>query len=421
MRRALLNALILAQPFMVTLGFAADELAALEVSLAAPQAREAYLPQEPLRLQLPPDLPAALVAQLNVELDSIDVTALVASDGNALLFTPVRPLPSGQHELRVVAYGDDGSVQEVGYWLFEVRTPGFFRDNSLTGHLDISATRRVAESSDYADQDAFSAQGSGSFQATTTTDFAQLNGRMDLLYTDNSQHSATGKALDVGTFLAQAQGKTLGLSVGHHAVASTDLLFDGYQKRGLSVNSQWQAINTQLTVFGMSAQDRVGADDALGLGDGDNRYQGGVMQTRLWRSASHEGHLSAGYISGRRSDAGYGNWQQQAPVAAGSGWNLALDTHWFTRQLRLRLESAATEIEQVGNAYSELSDSAYSALLVATPLLAEGNITWQLGGEIKQVGTDYRSLANPFLPADRYLERVFTQFAAGNWSVNATV
>src|SRR5690606_26652248 len=160
--------------------------------------------------------------------------------------------------------------------------------------------QRVAESSNYAAGDAFSAQGSGSFQTSSTTGFGQLSARMDLLYIENADYSATGKALDVGTFLASAQGKNLGVNVGHHQVASNDLLFDGYQKRGVSMNNQWQAINTKLTVFGMSAQDRVGADDALGLSDRDNRYQGGVMQTRLWHSASHEGHLTAAYINGRR-------------------------------------------------------------------------------------------------------------------------
>ncbi|WP_409523697.1 hypothetical protein [Nitrincola sp. MINF-07-Sa-05] len=423
MKKALLNALILAQPFVVSLGFAADDLALLEISLADPQASEAYLPQEPLRLQLPDQIPAELLLQLSVELNSIDVTALVQYDDGALLFTPVRPLPSGQHELRVVGYGDDGSVHEVGYWLFNVRTPGFFQDSSLTGQVDLSATQRLAESSDYssdnASESAFSAQGSGSFQGSSTTDIAHLSGHMDILYADNTDYSASGKALDLGTFLATAQGEHFGVNVGHHAVASSDLLFDGYEKRGVSINSQWQPMNTQLTLFGMSAQDQVGARDTLGLNDNDNLYQGGVMHTRLWSSASHEGHLSAGFISGKRGDAGYGNWQQQALITEGSGWNMALDTHWFTHQLRMRVERAATDTKLLGMDADKHSDSAYSALVVATPTLDEGVLS--LGAEVKQVGLAYQSLANPFLPADRNSKRLFTQYATGNWSVNASL
>ena len=419
MKKALLNALILAQPFVVSLGFAADDLAMLEISLAEPQASEAYLPQEPLRLQLPDQIPAELLLQLSVELNSIDVTALVQYDDGALLFTPVRPLPSGRHELRVVGYGDDGSVHEVGYWLFNVRTPGFFQDSSLTGNVDLSASQRLAESSDYSTDRATSSQGSGSFQGASTTDFAQLSGRMDILYADNSEYSASGKALDLGTFLATAQGETLGVNVGHHAVASNDLLFDGYEKRGMSINSQWQPMNTQLILFGMSAQDRVGANDALGLNDRNNQYQGGAMQSRLWHSNSHEGHLTAGFISGRRGDAGYGNWQQQAPVIEGSGWNMALDTHWFTRQLRMRVERAETDTRLLGVDADKDTDSAYSALVIATPSLAEGNLS--LGAEVKQVGLAYQSLANPFLPADRHSKRLFSQYATGNWIVNASL
>lgn len=419
MKRALLNTLMLAQPFMVSLGFAADDLATLEISLVEPQTQEAYLPQESLRMQLPEALSAVLLSQLSIELNGIDVTALVQYDNGELQFTPVIPLSSGQHELRIVGYALDGSVYEVGYWLIHVRIPGLDRERSVSGNVDLSATQRLAESSDYSSGRGSSSQGSGSFQGVSTSDFVQLSGHMDILYADNTDYSATGNALELGTFLASAQSDTFGINLGHHAVATNDLLFDGYDKRGVSINSQWQPLNTQLTLFGMSAQDQVGAENMLGLNDRDNHYQGGVLQARLWHSPRHEAHLSAGYISGRRSDAGYGSWQQQSPVMEGSGWNMTLDTHWYTRQLWLRLERAATDTRQLDIDGTQYSDTAYSALVVATPALADGNLS--LGAEVKQVGRAYQSLANPFLPNDRYSERVFTQFAAGNWSINASL
>src|SRR5690606_8503683 len=137
---------------------------------------------------------------------------------------------------------------------------------------------------------------------------------MDLLYLHREEQSATGNRLDVGTFVASAQGKYLGATVGHQAVAGQSLLFDGYQKRGIAITGNWQAARSKLTVFGVSAQELTGADDALGISDGDNRYHGGLVETRLWQSESYEAHLSGAYFRGTRSQAGYGSWSQEVPV-----------------------------------------------------------------------------------------------------------
>ena len=417
MKKALVNALIMAQPFMAAWGLGAD-LSSLQAALVPPAERAAYLPRETLRIDVEGADLLQLDAGLSIEVDAIDVTAMVRFDAGALTFTPVKPLSAGPHELRLVAYGTDGSVTELGYWTFTVREQGFFRNASLTGHVDMTLARRLAESEALAGQDAFNAQGSASFQAAGNTPAGQWTGSMDLLYVHREAQSPTGNRLDVGTFVARAEGKYLDATVGHQTVAEQGLLFDGYQKRGIALSGNWQAARSKLTVFGMSAQELTGADDALGLSDGDNRYHGGLLQTRLWQSASYEAHLSGAYLSGNRARAGYGNWNQEVPVSTGSGWNLALDNYWFARQLRLRFEGAATNSRASGET-EDRSDSAYSALLVVSPQW--DTVQWQLGAEAKEIGPDFHSLANPYLPVDRRSERLFSQLAAGQWSLNASV
>jgi hypothetical protein len=45
-------------------------------------------------------------------LDNIDISALVVQEGEAFSYTPMEPLPSGQHTLTIVAYAQDGSQQQ---------------------------------------------------------------------------------------------------------------------------------------------------------------------------------------------------------------------------------------------------------------------------------------------------------------------
>lgn len=417
MRKALVNALIVAQPLMAAWGLGAD-LNSLQVALVPPAERAAYLPRETLHIQVGGVNLQQLDAGLSVEVDAIDVTAMVQFDAQALTFTPVKPLSAGPHELRLVAYGIDGSVSELGYWTFTVREQGFFHSASLTGHVDLSLTQRVAESRALEEQKAFNAQGSASFQATSNTAAGNWSGVMDMLYLHREDQTPSDNRLDIGTFVARAEGKYLGATVGHQVVAGQSLLFDGYQKRGIALSGNWQAARSKLTVFGMSAGELAGADDALGISDNDNRYHGGLLQTRLWQSEFYEAHLTGAYLKGHRSQVGYGSWSQTVDVTTGSGWNLALDNYWFTRQLRLRLESAATDSRSNGET-ADRSDSAHSALLVLSPQWDRAQ--WQLGAEAREIGPDYHSLANPYLPVDRQSERVFSQLTAGKWHLNASL
>ncbi|MCW8946535.1 MAG: hypothetical protein OQK80_03625, partial [Sedimenticola sp.] len=79
------------------------------------------LPSEEVRLYIPPEVPLEVLQRLSLELDDIDVTALVGREGDFALFVPIQPLSYGQHRLRLVENGADGSLLERGFWLLEVR------------------------------------------------------------------------------------------------------------------------------------------------------------------------------------------------------------------------------------------------------------------------------------------------------------
>ena len=55
---------------------------------------------------------------MGVELDGTDITAMLSLDGEDFIYTPVEPLSSGEHTIRLVVLGDNS--QEKGSWRFQI-------------------------------------------------------------------------------------------------------------------------------------------------------------------------------------------------------------------------------------------------------------------------------------------------------------
>jgi hypothetical protein len=103
----------------------------------------------------------------------------------------------------------------------------------------------------------------------------------------------------------------------------------------------------------------------------------------------------------------------------GDAWSVAADSQVLDSKLRLRGEYAETsyDFDGVDSGEGRLDDDAHSLLAVYQPMqgkMIKGQpVTWELGTEYQNIGTFFRSLANPALPGDRELVRAFTNF---NWT-----
>src|SRR5580658_3851856 len=111
-----------------------------------PPAQVALSPTSSLSASIPPDLSAAQLAGLAVEIDQIDVTAIARIGGGSIVYAPPQPLNPGTHALRVVEYSG-GRVIPRGEWRFTISTgaKGPARGWSVKGSVDVLASERVAE------------------------------------------------------------------------------------------------------------------------------------------------------------------------------------------------------------------------------------------------------------------------------------
>ena len=155
-------------------------------------------PMETFRIMIPSHVSTATLQTLALELDNIDVTAMISRKGSYALFTPVQPLEWGKHVLRLVEYADDGSIFEKGFWEFEVRRSTIFREMDYAADINLVASQRIADKNlvpaGSEEPTGFTSQGSAAFQGRIADDDWEVTGSMDLIYTsEEEQENRSGR------------------------------------------------------------------------------------------------------------------------------------------------------------------------------------------------------------------------------------
>lgn len=376
-------------------------------------------PMESFRIRIPSSLPMTVLQTLALELDTIDVTAMVSRDGEFAEFTPVQPLPWGTHVLRLVEYADDGSIVERGYWEFQVRRSAVFREIDYAADINLIASQRIADKNlvppGTEEPDGFTGQGSAAFQGRIADDDWEATGQLDLIYNTEDAQTANGHKLDLGEYLFTGNMPSLEtrLNLGHHSLAQTSLVMEGFHRRGLSGSVGIGALNSSASGFVMRAEPVAGVRNGLGIGDADNRVDGVIWETQPFQDNPQQLYLSATYLTGASNQSGESVGAAEADQA-GEAWSMVADSTLLDQQLRLRGEVAGTNVDRVtaDTGDQDLIDQDGNAVsLTATyspqPSSQDSSFFWNTGLEYSQIDTYFISLANPNLPADKELNRLF--------------
>src|SRR5690606_33033239 len=130
-----------------------------------------------------------------VELDAIDITAMLQRGPNGIRYTPLQPLSQGRHELRVVLRRADGSVEELGYWTFDVAGEVGFGVNHAQGQFDLNLTQRLDAHHLTEPSAVRHAEGSGNVQVQAHQGAWQLDARTDLFLNSEREKSFGGQPL----------------------------------------------------------------------------------------------------------------------------------------------------------------------------------------------------------------------------------
>ena len=391
---------------------------AWSASALLPTAEGFWMPDAALRIEAGA-LAGAGPDRRAVELDDMDVTALLAVEGSELVLHPAQPLLPGWHQLRLVEYTDDGEIIERGFWRFEVRRSSLWRERDAEVQAGLSLVRRLSR--EITPDDAQnSLEGTARLNGTADSGTWRLRGEADLVYQPrDALRSQAMTPLDATAFSATAARGPWRFAAGQQAPLPPSLVTEeGLLRRGLSAGFERPEHGTQVSAFVLRSQEVVGLSEGIAPSDAADRLAGLTLSSRPLASRRDDLLLSATWLQGRDPGAvGEGVWGDPDLTASGRALSLAADGFLWQRRLRLRGEWASSRYDYDGtgpfSAETAQAHTLWASYTPAQPLsLGESQVYWDAGVEWRRLGSFFRSLANPAAGADRAGWR---GFAAATW------
>ncbi len=383
-------------------------------------------PDEAFRIYIPSEVPIEELKNLALELDNIDITAMVSRDGDYAVYQSTQPLATGFHQLRVVEYLSDGSIKELATWRFDIRQSKLFRQYAFAANTQLSVNQRIADNN-LSQNTPSRLQGQGSAQIAYAAANGEwhTDGQIDLLY--NSLNN-NGRDFNSGEFLFSAGNTYMDARIGHQTVGSTSLIMNNFRRRGISLEGRLPTINTKISGFALASDDIIGFQRGLGVGDSRQRVDGITFDSSPFTEIPQKFHISATWLNGKgRDSAGLVASDSatldasvsalESGLAKGSAWSVSVDSLLFDDKLQLRGEYAGTDYNSnTTDGLASESDNAYSLLAMLIDTTASG-LNWNIGVENSEIGTFFKSLANKALPSDQWRLHTFTGIQWSNFGL----
>ncbi len=351
-----------------------------------------WRPADPLRIELPADLPPAQLARLAVELDGIDITALLQLEGGVLVFRSPEPLRPGPHRLRLVAYREGGELVEIAAFPFEVRASALFREFDLGLRAGAELARELAASPSAARDPPTVASGALEPAATLAKGSWRAVGQARLDFT--SREDVGNRRVALTSYVLGFQRGRAELLLGHATPLEDGLLVRGFASRGVVARWRTDAGGPAAVVFAMRSDTPAGFEDITGLAHGGRRIVGGALS---WRPPAAGEALGLRFLGYRGRGPGGG-----AGVAGGavrseaSGLGLELGGRLLAGRFDWRLELARSwwDADGPGGLVGREADEAIRLTTTLRGSEGEGDDgwRWQLGAEASRVGPLFTNL-----------------------------
>lgn len=397
----------------------------------------------PLKILLPDELDIITLTTLGVELDGIDITALLSLDGNDFLYTPIEPLRPGQHTIRLVTFGNQGKTHPRNEWSFSITDlnstsavvseqqiqqaeawirSSSFKANTLTEFSNRSHQHNIGSAPDHS-----IISGAGNLQGSMEGENWSVDAQGNYLLQSDTDLALTGNALDIGEYSISANysgaNASTGVTLGHHNIGIDSMLFASFQRRGLSVRVSDNNNRMSASTFAFRPESQVGIRDFTGLSDSNNRLEGVSVSVKPFSNDQDALQVTGIYYDGEGSTGGIGIGGEEE-VSTGSGYGVIVEKKFLEGKLDFRAEYARTHYDADGDATLAQEDNsdAVSMQLEARPFedlrLLDTNMDIVLGAKYERIDTFFESLANQGVAADRDAVTLYSNLYWGSFSAN---
>ena len=226
-----------------------------------------------------------------------------------------------------------------------------------------------------------------------------MDGALDPADAPDKGHAQTESRtkLNLDRFLFSSRMDNLSIQFGHHQAARQGLLFDGDTDWGLSATSELEPLNSNLSVFAVSAGEAPDTVREMQLSGDTPWYTGGVWEATL-PIAGSDTTFWAGYVAGSRSSR----------AAYQQGYSVGIQSGWDDNRLRLTLEQAISRRSALDQRPDrKVSDTAHTVALRYRPETHLPFLGWEFGAEAKHVGDAFHTPGNLSMTGARSSRRVF--------------
>ncbi|MDH3640286.1 MAG: hypothetical protein OES09_17735, partial [Gammaproteobacteria bacterium] len=415
---------------------------------------EQRTPSEPIQIILPPEVGSETLQWLALEIDDIDVSQIVqlveSPQGLTIVVEQVQPLGFGEHRVRLVQYTPEGDILERGAWTFEIRQSERFREASFNSNLTLDPSYRISEDELAEDIDRLQGNGSLVVNGRVSDEGWEAEGSASFLYnsegvqlepdvqdemdaevpvemdTTTLANPSGGDDIDLGEYLLTHRTATQEAQLGDHAIGYQSLILDDFYRRGASFSKGTTSGSVTGTGFAMRTEPIAGHENLLGNTNHESRVAGGVISGRPLANKDAL-TLTAAALSGEGTDESGEALAGNNDRTEGDAYSLAAESLLANERLRLRGEYAKTDydFDGVEGEFEKIDDDATAVLAEFTPwtdkTIKDKPATLNLGAEYQKIGLFFKSIANNFLPPDKELRRVYSDFNWSGLTVSASV
>ena len=336
--------------------------------------------------------------KLLFEVDRNDISAFVQVVDGSFLYVPATALTVGQHEVRITGTAADGKqIQEV-LWNFTIQeAPKTFTFGlEPTGTIEYKARRDDPKTDRQRINGniAIRNQSTGRFQTNFTTN---LQGQ-------NPTPGTTPKDFDLANYLAVIGTTNSTVSIGDVNVNYDLLGVANLSRRGIYFQQKLPFRSAGFDVFSVRSETILGFVHGFGIGDAKQRVDGGSFF--IAPSGKPENlNLRFYYLRGENEqDQGF-NFGGVTRGSKGNAAGVYITNANFTNQFRIEANAGLSDFDFNGSDnFSGNKDHALQLKFIYDPAPK----TWKNRPskfftelDVQDLGTFFKSLANPFLVGDR--------------------
>jgi len=363
-------------------------------------------------------------------LGDYDVSSLLSYENGTLFIHHNGALDAGRYTLRVTVENENShrvlAQQNLLFYRSNWRTDTQFT-NSSSYELNSEQNDGFSENIRRLNELALRSQ------AQLQSKHFGILTRLDIQHRSDA-NTLSGEKLEIPNFLVNVEKSMrfgdLGLALGNQLIEKNNLVFNGFNRRGVSTSITGADNRYSLSTFYINTDPEVSANDnVLIASDKEERSNGALAEFSVLKSHPEKLRVSAGYIDGQSVLNGIGlsyadgflEGEDQTSYG-GQSWFVSVESLLFNHALNLELERAGSNIDIDGFGVGEQkqSDKAHKYALqlnsqgvFQNTLSFTGLQQWNITAQRQKVGANFYSMANIGLAGD--LETTQTAFN-GAWS-----